>query len=297
MKLSLLLFFALHCFTKSSGASVIQQQGKTATFINSSIKDSLARQNHDLQEALKLCDSLRVYGSNANGQKTQAQYLKQFQQEKNLLLDKNNRNLQKKLKTEQQLMVMYIVASLGLLALILLYLRGIWLSHRLQKEKLKTLEAEAVLAQQQRDYEQKIASNQKNTVEEKEREVTSMALRLANYYDSLNGILEKFETFATLKEVKYNLQQLVKQKDYWKQFETRFNTLNPNFADTLLTSYPKLTKNDVEFCSLVKIKLSNKEIASLLQISHESVITKKYRIRKKMEVGDDADFEKILMLL
>jgi len=32
-----------------------------------------------------------------------------------------------------------------------------------------------------------------------------------------------------------------------------------------------------------------------LQISHESAITKKYRIKKKMEINDDEEFEKLLM--
>ena len=87
----------------------------------------------------------------------------------------------------------------------------------------------------------------------------------------------------------------MKQKDYWKQFEIRFNTLHPEFGNLLTSRFSKLTKNDVEFCSLLKLNLSNKEIASLLQISHESAITKKYRIKKKMGINDDAEFEKLLM--
>ncbi|WP_413604871.1 helix-turn-helix transcriptional regulator [Flavobacterium rakeshii] len=43
------------------------------------------------------------------------------------------------------------------------------------------------------------------------------------------------------------------------------------------------------------MNLTNKEIASLLQISHESVITKKYRIKKKMNIQEDVDFEKVIM--
>ena len=121
-----------------------------------------------------------------------------------------------------------------------------------------------------------------------------MALRLANFYDGINAMMERITMQSSITDVKKELQQLIKEKDYWKQFETRFNNLNPEFATGLLNRFPKLTKNDIEFCSLVKLKLSNKEIASLLQISHESVITKKYRIRKKMELEEDGDFEKLL---
>jgi DNA-binding CsgD family transcriptional regulator len=44
----------------------------------------------------------------------------------------------------------------------------------------------------------------------------------------------------------------------------------------------------------LKLNLSNKEISSLLQISYESTLTKKYRIKKKMQIQDDEEFEKLL---
>lgn len=251
--------------------------------------------NRCLTEALRLCDSLRLVGNGKNEEEIQARYQTKFQREKNIMLAEHNKVLKKKIATEELLILMYAIISVGIIILVLLYLRGYRLRHRLQKERLKNLEADKVMAQQQRDYEQEISSTQKMQIEGQQREVTSMALRLANYYDNINELLEKINTFKAVTDVKKELQQLVKQKDYWKQFETRFNTLNPEFALTLNKQFPKLTKNDIEFCSLIKLKLSNKEIASLLQISHESVITKKYRIRKKMELQDDADFEQLLM--
>src|SRR5690606_685960 len=137
----------------------------------------------------------------------------------------------------------------------------------------------------------------KDTIDEKQRELTSTALRMANYQDNINQIIEKCESneFTKVGEVKKELEHLIKQKDYWKQFETRFNSIHPEFNAGLVKKYSKLTKNDLEFCALLKLNLSNKEIASLLQISHESAITKKYRIKKKMGISDDTEFEKLIM--
>jgi len=59
--------------------------------------------------------------------------------------------------------------------------------------------------------------------------------------------------------------------------------------------FPVLTKNDIQFCSLLKLNLTYKEIASLLQISYESAVTKKYRIKKKIGIADDEEFEKMLI--
>lgn len=249
-----------------------------------------------LKEALRLCDSIRQTNNGYNEQELQARYQTKFQQERNRLLAKHNKALNNKLITEERLLLMYILASLAAVTVILLYLRGYRLRNRLQKERLKNMEADKAFIQQQHLHEQELTASQKNTIEEKQREATSIALQLANYYDNLNQLIEKCNTpgYTTANDIKKELLQLVKQKDYWKQFETRFNDLNPEFASTLMHNYPKLTKNDIEFCSLLKLKLSYKEIASLLQISHESVITKKYRVRKKMELQDEVEFEKML---
>jgi DNA-binding CsgD family transcriptional regulator len=230
-------------------------------------------------------------------QEIQAKFQTELQREKNLVLEENNMTLQKQMQTEKVLMLLYIFISIALIVLILLFLRGYWLKNRLQKEELKSIETEKNIIQQQHLHEQELTNSQKEIIEEKQRELTSTALRMANYQDNISDIIEKCNnnTGLNVNDVKKELQLLMKQKDYWKQFETRFNTLHPEFGNILTGKFPKLTKNDIEFCSLLKLNLSNKEIASLLQISHESAITKKYRIKKKMEIQDDEEFEKLIM--
>jgi DNA-binding CsgD family transcriptional regulator len=258
---------------------------------NNNYKESTAA----LKEAFRLCDSIRQIKNGYTDQELQAQYQTKFQQENNKLLEKHNKALTKELAAEERLLLMYLFASIAAVIVIVLYLRGYRLRNRLQKELLKNMEADKAFTEQQHLHEQELIASQKDTIQEKQREATSIALQLANYYDSLNQIIEKCNTPAhSASDIKKELLALVKQKDYWKQFETRFNDLNPEFASTLVHNYPRLTKNDIEFCSLLKLKLSYKEIASLLQISHESVITKKYRVRKKMELQDEIEFEKML---
>jgi len=272
-------------YRKSTTQDRFEYERSAATIYNKN--GNIKEANIALTEALRLCDSLRQVGNGLQEQKVQAQY-------QTKVLGDKNQVLEKRLDRENLLVVLYIILSLAVIIIGFMYIRGYRLRHRLNRERYKNTLADKLLAQQQRDYEQEISNSQKAVIEEKQREVTSMALRIASFYDSINVLIEKFGSYRSVDEVKKELQQLVKDKDYWKQFETRFNNLNPNFTIQLSRRFPKLTKNDIEFCSLVKLKLSNKEIASLLQISHESVITKKYRIRKKMELEEDGDFEKLL---
>jgi tetratricopeptide (TPR) repeat protein/DNA-binding CsgD family transcriptional regulator len=249
------------------------------------------------ERAMLMCDTLRMHENGTTLNAMQAQFQTDFQREKNQMLANNNLSLKKKVETERRLIFMYIIASLGLITLILVLLRGYWLKTRLQKEELKSVATEKNYLEQQHALEQELSNSQKQMIDEKQREVTSMALQMANYYDNLHSVIEKLdnETFSKPGDVKKELQQLTRQKDYWKEFELRFKNANPDFESKLITRFPMLTKNDIQFCSLLKLNLSYKEIASLLQISYESAVTKKYRIKKKIGIMEDEDFERLLL--
>jgi len=296
----------------TEAADVIKSVDKLDQFKNANIEDRKVYQNavadtykanNDDKAAIKayehtimIMDSIAASEKESAVEEIQAKFQTELQREKNLALEANNNRLQETVKAEQRLMALYILVSIALLTMILAFLRGYWLKTRLQQTELKTIETENELIRQQHVYEQELNNAQKEIIDEKQRELTSSALRMANYQDSINHIIDKCDSnvFTKTNDVKKELQQLIRQKDYWKQFETRFNSLHPEFNTSLASRFSKLTKNDLEFCSLLKLNLSNKEIASLLQISHESAITKKYRIKKKMDINDDEEFARVL---
>lgn len=73
----------------------------------------------------------------------------------------------------------------------------------------------------------------------------------------------------------------------WSFFEQAFNNVDKDFLEKLKTSHPDLTPNDLRFCAYLRLNLSSKEIASLLNISIKSVETKRYRLRKKLSLAHD----------
>jgi tetratricopeptide (TPR) repeat protein len=249
------------------------------------------------QRTLALMDTLNNVKQRGAIQEVQAKYQTEIQREKNLRLQANNNVLKRDVQQARTLLWVYIGAGVVVVVLVLLLLRSSVLKNRLQQEELKSVEAERSLIEQQHLHEQELINAQKEIIGEKQRELTSTALRMANYQDSVRDLIERCDNndITKVADARRELQNLVRQQDYWKQFETRFNSLHPEFGTSLAKRFDKLTKNDIEFCSLLKLNLSNKEIASLLQISHESVITKKYRIKKKMGITDDEAFERLLM--
>lgn len=248
----------------------------------------------NITNAVRVKDSLSKIDPTLRTKELQAQFQKELQHEKAQTLKARNNTLQKAMEAKNKLTLLYILSSIAITITVLMFLRSYWLKNRLQKEALKSVEAEKSLIEQQHLYELELADTQRQTIEDKQKELASSALRIASYQDNINEIIEKCDTATKVDDIKSELKNLIQQRDYWKQFEARFSNLHPEFESTLVSRFSKLTKNDLEFCTLLKLNLSNKEIASLLQISHESTITKKYRIKKKMELDDDLEFEQIL---
>ncbi|WOD44946.1 triple tyrosine motif-containing protein [Hwangdonia lutea] len=73
----------------------------------------------------------------------------------------------------------------------------------------------------------------------------------------------------------------------WSFFEQAFNNADKDFLEKIKSSHPDLTPNDLRFCAYLRLNLSSKEMAPLLNISIKSVETKRYRLRKKLGLEHD----------
>lgn len=63
----------------------------------------------------------------------------------------------------------------------------------------------------------------------------------------------------------------------------------PDFSEKLLKITPTLQNSEIEFCALLKLKLSTKDIARLTFIEARTVQNKKYRIRKRLNIPPATD--------
>lgn len=75
--------------------------------------------------------------------------------------------------------------------------------------------------------------------------------------------------------------------DDWDMFKEAFDNADQKFLKKLKKSHPNLTPNDIKLCAYLRLNLSSKEIAPLLNISPRSVEIKRYRLRKKMNLEHD----------
>lgn len=76
----------------------------------------------------------------------------------------------------------------------------------------------------------------------------------------------------------------IESDDALKRFEEQFNLVHNNFMKRVRERHPDLTSGEIKMCAYVKMGLSSKEIAPLLNISVRGAETLRYRLRKKMEL-------------
>ena len=81
------------------------------------------------------------------------------------------------------------------------------------------------------------------------------------------------------------LQSYLNDDRGWEQFEENFNVVYDDFMMNLTREFPNLKKADRKLCAYLKMGLSSKEMASLLNMPLRSVETARYRLRKKLNLG------------
>lgn len=81
----------------------------------------------------------------------------------------------------------------------------------------------------------------------------------------------------------------------WEIFEALFDQAHENFFKRLKQSFPELTQSDLKLCAYLKLNLSSKEIAPLLNISIRGVEIRRYRLRKRLALSSDHNLVEYIM--
>ena len=76
-------------------------------------------------------------------------------------------------------------------------------------------------------------------------------------------------------------RQNIQSDEVLKRIEDQFDLIHNNFMKRLHAKHPELSHNERMMCAYLKMNLSTKEIAPLLNISVRGVETIRYRLRKK----------------
>ncbi|MFD1095003.1 helix-turn-helix and ligand-binding sensor domain-containing protein [Salegentibacter chungangensis] len=182
-----------------------------------------------------------------------------------------------------------------LLLIVLIYLVHFFYTRYYKRQRDKLIEKNRKkLEIKQLESQQEIITlkNQKleADVESKNRELAASTMNLIKKNEFLTDLKNKLasaEKKEDIREVIKIIDKDIAEKDNWKLFKEAFDNADKDFLQSVQNAHPNLTSNDLKLCAYLRLNLSSKEIAPLLNISVRSVEIKRYRLRKKMELDHD----------
>lgn len=175
-----------------------------------------------------------------------------------------------------------------------------------EKEKRKVLELELERIKLSREKDQ--IKKDKDLLEEdviyKSKELANYTMLLVKKRELLSAMYEELKELKEtvrndvsrqkvrdlIKKINLNLQD----EEYIKVFEANFERVHHEFFSQLKASFPDLTPKELQLCAFVRMNLTNKEIASILNISVRGVETARYRLRKRLGMSQEEDMGQFL---
>jgi len=136
-------------------------------------------------------------------------------------------------------------------------------------------------------------------VDTKSRELSNAALNLIRKNEALqhlrSELLQAGNDAKALAKMARMIDAHLEGDHDWEVFQESFNQVHDDFFKRLMGAYSDLTPGDLRLAAYLKMNLSSKEIAPLLNISVRGVENKRYRLRKKIGLPEDANLTEFIM--
>jgi tetratricopeptide (TPR) repeat protein len=200
-------------------------------------------------------------------------------------------NIQK-LNREKETVLLWrniMIASIIIVSLIALLI----INRQRLKEKIKTEKAEQEhlkMVQEKQLMETEIASAKEQ-----------LQMFTANIVEKTN-LIEKLESQVKGREANHEQQAIISElarltiltEDDWNKFRNLFEKIYPGFFMKLKDSFPDITSAEQRMAALTRLRLTTRQIASMLGISVDSVHKSRQRLRQRLNLAADASLEEVL---
>mgnify|MGYP003574908121 CR=1 FL=1 len=175
---------------------------------------------------------------------------------------------------------------------------------RLQAEELKH-QREILEMELKKENELNIQEYEKHILElelqTKSSEVAGKSLSIAKQSDMIENIQRILDSEKDFNKLRSEIKKAIKinevNKHEWETFETNLNQIHNEFIINLSKKFPNLTPKDIKLCIYLKMNLSSKEIAPLMNISFRGVELHRYRLRKKLNLTQEENLSKFLITI
>ncbi len=179
--------------------------------------------------------------------------------------------------------------------------QAILIEDQAKKEK----EHQAVVAESEKQIITLKNENLKTEINRKNRELALTTMHLVRrnelivkLQEPLRQVLRKTTDKVAITEIK-RINKLLSEdaalEGVWDQFAHHFDQVHIDFLKRIRETYPQLTANDQKLCAYLRMNLTTKEIAPLMNISIRGVEVGRYRLRKKLNLDSGVNLNEFML--
>lgn len=200
----------------------------------------------------------------------------------------------------------YIYSFISLLTIVLAVL--IWYMYKNKSKTLRISQLENKNLEEKVEIEKELKRIQvtlhANELEFLHKELTALNIQMLtknNFVSEMKEIIttknDPQSSDKVLRQLEHSINRMTNVDKDWGQFQKVFQKVHPDFFNHIQINFPQVSKSELRICAYIKINMANTEMASLLNISHKSLITSRYRIRKKLNLDSTQDLDKYIQSL
>jgi DNA-binding CsgD family transcriptional regulator len=218
----------------------------------------------------------------------ESEFQKQSIEKDKLLLDQKNKILNQAISKKNQWLIF-----ISLILAILIIAAFVFVKDFNRIKALKERENALLLAKEESLLSELNAKKELNDFKNKEikeykNKLLTLAIEAQDFKDKLKLYTAKKmpndQNLKALTQEGFNFK-------YWDLLIDKYKRYNPNFTAYLEALNPDTTARQIDFCILVKLGINNRVIASALNISYETVISTKSRLKKHFNIDKDTSFD------
>jgi tetratricopeptide (TPR) repeat protein/DNA-binding CsgD family transcriptional regulator len=250
-----------------------------------------------------LYDSIYNEESAAKIIELQTQYDTEMKEKENQILRERERTQMLRNRILALFVAVFAILALSLYILLRLKRKSLKQSKQLFEKEIELRNLEREKSEKENQHlqevvfaEEQINKLQRRQLDEKNRELTTSTLHIINKNEVLSNIRQLADKILNGDgcDKEDCIKKLIREVDgnfnldeQWELFKRHFESVHTGYFARLSERYPGITQNELKLCAYLRMNLSTKEISQMLNISIDSVATKRYRLRKKLLLEND----------
>jgi len=147
----------------------------------------------------------------------------------------------------------------------------------------------------------------KSELEHKKRELAAISTNIVQENEQVSNILKDLKYYSSLLKSEKDrnsfspliksINRILSEKRKEDLYSDQFNAAYPGYLEYLTRTYADLTTSDLKLCTFLRMNLNTKEIAEIMGLSVRSVESRRYRLRKKINLSKNEDLVSNLISL